>query len=341
MKSSIKEVAHLAGVSVATVSYVLNGTKRVRPETEKRVMDAVQKLNYQVNPLARNFRKGESKLVGFVVCDLSNYFFQDIYLGVEKRLAQYGYRAILIDSKEDKNIEMENVQNLLASSVDALIIAPTTEDCSYLKLMLTNNPIPVVFVDRKPTGFESDIVLSTNEQGGYEATQYLISKGHQHIAFIGSRYDSTMAERSEGYKRAIRESGLAINANYIRYGDSISVSQRDLRHGSIYKHTLDLITHYPITAIFSGNNLATVGSFSCLMERNIKIPNEIAFITFDDSFWLTLTKPNLSAIAQNPDQIGDIAGKMVYERLTDAHKSINRPYQMVRIPTQLIARNSC
>ncbi len=341
MKSSIKEVAYLAGVSVATVSYVLNGTKKVRKETEKRVMDAVQKLHYQVNPLARNLRKGESKLIGFVVCDLSNYFFQDIYLGLEKRLSEYGYRALMIDSKEDKNTEIENVRNLLASSVDALIIAPTTEDCSYLKLMLAHNPIPVVFVDRKPIGFESDLVLSANEEGGYEATKHLISRGHREIAFVGSRFDSTMGERLNGYRRALREEGIPVNANYIRFGESISVSQRDLRYGAIYKHTMDLLTNYKITAIFSGNNLATIGAFSCLMKLGIKVPDDIAFITFDDSFWLTMTTPALSAIAQNPDLIGDNAGKMIYERLIDSRNDISRTNELVRIPTQLIVRDSC
>ncbi|HCG63256.1 MAG: hypothetical protein CVV48_12215 [Spirochaetae bacterium HGW-Spirochaetae-4] len=341
MKSSIKEVAHLAGVSVATVSYVLNGTKKVRPETEKRVMDAVQKLNYQINPLARNFRKGESKLIGFVVCDLSNYFFQDVAHGLETQLAKHGYRLILIDSKEEKSIEMENVRNLLASSVDGLVIAPTTEDCSYLKFMLANHPIPVAFVDRKPIGFESDMVLSTNEDGAYEAVKHLIAKGHREIAFVGSRLDSTMAERAEGYRKALREAGIPVNANYIRFGDSLSVSQRDHRHGAVYKHTLDLLTKHDITALFSGNTLATVGAFTCLMELNIKIPQDIAFITFDDSFWFTMTTPALTAISQYPDQIGDVAGKMICERLVDFRNGVDRPHQLQRIATQMIIRGSC
>ncbi len=341
MKSSIKEVAHLAGVSIATVSYVLNGTKRVRPETEQRVMDAVQKLQYQINPLARNFRKGESKLIGFVVCDLSNFFFQEIALGLEQCLTQYGYRPILIDSKEDKQIEMENIRNLLASSVDGLIIAPTSEDCSYLKLMLANHPVPVVYVDRKTIGYDSDLVLSANEEGGYQAVKNLISKGHREIAFVGSRLDSTMVERSDGYRRALQEAGIPVNANYIRYGDSISVPQRNLRYGAIYKHTLDLLTNYKITAIFSGNNLATVGAFNCLMELNIKIPEDVAFITFDDSFWLTLTTPSLSAIAQKPEEIGQVAGKMMYERIMNKRKNISKPFQRKRIPTQIILRGSC
>jgi len=341
VKSSIKEVAHLAGVSVATVSYVLNGTKRVRPETEKRVMDAVHKLNYQINPLARNFRKGESKLIGFVVCDLSNSFFQDIALGLEKRIARYGYRPILIDSKENKKVEMENVRNLLASSVDGLIIAPTTEDCSYLELMLANHKIPVAFVDRRPIGYESDLVLSTNEEGAYKAVKLLISKGHRKIAFVGSRHDSTMGERAEGYRKALRDEGLPVNANYIRFGDNLSLTQKELRHGAIYRHTLDLIENHHITALLSGNNLATAGAFSYIVEQQVKVPDDLAFITFDDSFWLTMTTPSLSAVAQDPDMIGDIAGKMIYDRLVASRREEEHPYQMVRVPTQLIIRGSC
>ncbi len=340
MKATIKEVARLANVSVATVSNVLNQTKRVSPETVKRVEDAVKKLNYQINPLARNFRKGESKLIGFVVCDLSNYFFQDIALGLEKRLSRYGYRPILIDSKENKLTEIENVRNLLAGSIDAFIIAPTTEDCSYLKLMLEQNPVPVVFVDRKPVGYESDLVLSSNEQGGYDAVMHLISRGHKDIAFIGSRFDSTMVERAAGYKRALVESGIPVNANYIRYGEGLSLPHKELRYGSIYQHTLDLVTNYPVTALFVGNNMATIGAYSCLKEHKIRVPEDLAFITFDDSFWLTLTTPAISAIAQQPEKIGDLAGKMVYQRLCDVKNKVNRESQLVRIDTMLVARTS-
>lgn len=340
MKATIKEVARLANVSVATVSNVLNQTKRVAPETAKRVEEAVKKLNYQINPLARNFRKGESKLIGFVVCDLSNYFFQDIALGLEKRLSRYGYRPILIDSKEDKLTEIENVRNLLAGSIDALVIAPSTEDCSYLNLMLEQNPVPVVFVDRKPLGYESDLVLSSNEQGAYDAVMHLISKGHTQIAFIGSRYDSTMVERAAGYKRALVEAGLPVNANYIRYGEGLALPYKELRYGSIYQHTLDLVTNYPVTALFVGNNMATIGAYACLTERKIRIPEDLAFITFDDSFWLTLTNPTISAVAQQPEMIGDIAGKMIYQRLLDVKSKVDREPQLVRVDTMLVARAS-
>ncbi len=339
VKSSIKEVAHLAQVSIATVSYVLNGTKRVKPETEKRVMDAVRKLNYQVNPLARNLRKGESKLIGFVMSDFANYFFQDIAMGLERQLASAGYRLVLIDSKEQKETEIENVKNMIAQAVDGLVIAPTTEDCSYLSLMMANNPIPIVFLDRKPDGFESDIVLASNEQGSYEAVKALTDRGHTKIAFMGSRRDSTMLERLHGYTRALEDAQIPINANYIRFGNHESTSQRALKHGVMYHHTFDLLSNHDITAIFSGNNIATVGVFSCIRDSNLKVPEDLAFITFDDSFWLTMTTPAIAAVAQNPDEMGKVAGNLIIERLR-ARPDEEYAYQEIRIATRLIIRGS-
>ncbi len=340
MKASIKEVAKLAGVSVATVSHVLNGTKNVRPETKRRVDNAVMKLNYQINPIARNLRKGESKIIGFVVSNLANYYFHDIARGLEDRLLKDGYRPVLIDSKEDKQIEVENVKNLLASAVDGLVIAPTTEDFSYLNHILGRKKIPIVFVDRKPTGYESDLVMSTNEQGVYKAVEYLIQKGHRDIAFVGSRYDTTMMERLNGYRRAHAEAGIPVNENYIRMGDKLSVSLQDLRHGISYKQTKELLNLGRITAIFAGNLLASVGAFTCVRELNLKVPEEIAFLTFDDSFWLTMTTPSLSAVAQKPEEIGYVAGDIICDRLTRP-KSQDEPFLHVRLSTKMILRESC
>ena len=340
MKSTIKEVAHLAGVSIATVSYVLNGTKKVRAETEQNVLDAVTKLNYHVNPLARNLRKGESKLIGFVVNDLFNNFFHEIAVGLENQLTKEGYRLIIMNSKEQKETEIENVKNLIAGAADALVIAPTSGDCSYLRFLLEGNPIPVTFVDRRPEGFESDVVLATNEKGAYDAVKALTEKGHTNIAFFGSRQDSTMIERLDGYKKALEEAGVSINANYIRFGTHDSVSQRSLRHGVMYHQAMELLTNHDVTAIFSGNNLATLGVFSYIKEANIQVPKDISFITFDDSSWLTMTTPALSAVAQNPEKMGRVAAKLVLERLAEPQTTEKKSFQIVRISTQLIIRGS-
>lgn len=340
MKSSIKEVARLAGVSVATVSHVLNNTKNVRPATRQRVEEAVGKLNYQINPIARNLRKGESKMIGFVVSNLSNYFFSDIARSLEDSLLKKGYRPVLIDSKEDKNIEIENVKNLLASSVDGLVIAPTTEEFSYLNHVMGRKKVPVVFVDRRPVGYEGDLVMAANEQGSYNAVKHLTSIGHRRIACVGSRFDSTMKERIDGYRRAIDEAGIPVDENLIKMGDKLSVSPHELRHGTSYKQTKELLLNSDVTAVFAGNTLACIGAFTCIRELGRKVPEEVAFITFDDSFWITMTTPALSAVAQNPVKIGTAAGEIICARL-DPEQEQPSTFLHVRIPTKLILRESC
>lgn len=336
---SIKEVAKLAGVSVATVSNVLNNTKNVRPETKAKVETAVSQLNYQINPLARNFRKGQSKVIGFVVSDLSNYFFQNVAIGLERSLSEYGYHVALMDCKESKALEIENVRNLLASSVDGLVIATTGEDCCYLQLILENHDVPVVFVDRKPFGFTSDMVLSTNNEGAYLGIKYLISKGHEKIGFITSRNDSTMKERIEGYRQAYQEAGLKVNENYIMTGNNdISISQNQLLHGIAYTQAKQLIEAGEVTALFTGNNLSSIGAYNYLREVNIPVPDKMAFMTFDDSFWLSMTTPSISAVRQDPDMIGSVSGQLIYERISN--KVSEQPNRIVRIPTRLVLRYS-
>lgn len=339
MSVSIKEVAKLAGVSVATVSNVLNQTKNVRAETKSKVEIAVSQLKYQINPLARNFRKGESKVIGFVVSDLSNYFFQNVAIGLERSLSNYGYLVALMDSKESKTLEIENVKNLLALSVDGLVIATTGEDCCYLNLILENHDVPVVFVDRKPFGFKSDLVLSTNNEGAYLGIKHLIQKGHEKIGFITSRNDSTMGERIEGYRQAYLEAGLQVNENHILTGDNnVSISQNLLLHGIAYTQAKRLVEAGEVTALFAGNNLSSIGVYNYLREANIKVPEEIAFLTFDDSFWLSMTTPSISAIKQDPDMIGSVAGQLIYERISD--KTNEQPDRILRIPTCLVLRSS-
>jgi|SRR6056297_275727 len=338
MQASIKEVARLAGVSVATVSNVLNKTKKVRPDTEERVMEAVRKLNYRVNPLARNLRRGESKIIGFIVSDLSNYYFIDIARGIENTLRENGYHILIMDSKEDKMLEIDNIKNLLSRFVDGLIIAPTDEDCSSLHNLLLND-LPIVFVDRQPSNYEGDVVLSTNMDGAHAAVRYLIEQGHSKVGFIGSRFDSTMNERIDGYKLALQDAGIPVNESYIRYGSGYSLSVAKQRHGYSYYHMEDLLENTDITAVFMGNNISSVGALMYLREKGIPIPDRMAVITYDDSFWLTMTTPSISAIAQLPEQMGQEAASLLLKRLQGVDAK-NMPYVQKRVPTTMIIRES-
>ncbi len=338
MQASIKEVARLAGVSVATVSNVLNKTKNVRPETEKRVMDAVQKLDYQINPLARNLRRGESKIVGYIVSDLSNYYFLDLARGMEAGLREEGYHFLIMDSKEDKMLEIENIKHLLSRFVDGFIIAPTDEDCSMLHNLIRTD-IPIVFVDRNPSNYDGDVVLSTNFKGAYDGVKHLINEGHHKIAFLGSRFDSTMGERISGYKQALIDNGIPVNESFIRYGHGYSISAANQRHGYSYYQMEDLLENTDITSVLLGNNISSIGAITYLREKAVSIPDRVAVLTYDDSYWLTMTTPAISAIAQAPEKMGQEAADLLLKRLRGI--GVNElPYVHERIPTELIIRES-
>ncbi|MGH0052147.1 MAG: LacI family DNA-binding transcriptional regulator, partial [Sphaerochaetaceae bacterium] len=166
--ATIKDVAKRAGVSIATVSYVINGTKRLAPETEERVHKAVADLNYRVNHFASNIKNGKSRSVAFLMADMNNPFFLETAVTLEKCLREANYHLILANTDEKVNLEKEQVDHLLDHSVDGLIIAPSSANNSYLRKMLPAK-FPLVFFDRVPNHIQADCVLSDNVKGSREA----------------------------------------------------------------------------------------------------------------------------------------------------------------------------
>ena len=164
MGASMKDVARLANVSTATVSHVINQTRNVNPDTREKVLKAVKDLKYNVNPIARNLRSGSSRMIGYVVSNLANYFYTDIALSIDEILSEQGYHLIYINSNEDPDKEKENLKSLIMQNVDGLIIAPVGLDCSYMQSLIGDR-CPCVFFDRAPVGFERDTIMSTNEEG--------------------------------------------------------------------------------------------------------------------------------------------------------------------------------
>jgi LacI family transcriptional regulator len=201
-RPTMKDVAKMAGVSVTSVSHMLNETRFVSEDVTNRIEQAIRALNFRPNPIARNLRSGKSKLIGFMVSNMENYFYVNIAKGIEKTLASHGYRLVLIDSGENKKNEMVNVESLYLRGVDGLIIAPTSPNCEYLKNIVEPD-FPMVFVDRQPINYNGDTILLANSDAAYTATNYFISKGYRSIGFLtlyygGTTIDKTMQERIDG-----------------------------------------------------------------------------------------------------------------------------------------------
>ena len=333
--SSMKDVAKLAGVSVSTVSHVLNKTRKVNPGTQGKVLQAVKELKYNINPVARNLRKGHSKLIGIVVSNLANSFFMDIALSIEKILKTEGYHLIFINSNEDKDIERENIENLVMQNVDGLIIAPVDQDCSYMESIMGTGCY-CVFFDRLPNGYKRDCIMSTNYEGAFKATEALISNGHKRIGFIGSHFDGTMKERIEGFKGALKKHKIPIDTDLLTTGNGGSQHLNDLKNGDGNRLARYLVEEKKVTAILCGNELAAVGAVSFLQDNNYSLPDDVAIITFDNAFWLSMTNPAITAVNQDREAIGKTAAKVLLDRIN----GVETPFNEYRIPTNLIIRSS-
>ncbi len=336
MSASMKDVAKRADVSISTVSHVINNTRKVNPETKEKVLQAIRDLEYNVNPVARTLRSGSSKMIGVVVSNLSNSFFLDIALSIDKVLKAEGYQLIYINSSEDKEIERENIESLVMQNVDGLIIAPVGQECAYMESVI-GSKCPSVFFDRLPDGYESDCIMSTNFEGAFDGTELLIQKGHRQIGFIGSHFDGTMEERISGYKAALEKHGIPVDEQLITTGSGGSQMLNDLRQGDGNRLARYLIEEKKITAMICGNDLSAVGAVSFLLQNNYKFPEDVAVVTFDDAFWLSMTSPAITAVDQDRKAIGTTAARVLLDRIN----KIDSPFNEYRIPTNLIIRSSC
>ncbi|WP_223068255.1 LacI family DNA-binding transcriptional regulator [Paenibacillus caui] len=331
----IKDVAKRANVSTATVSHVINGTRFVMKETRKKVYDAMRELNYRPNSVARSLRSKKSKIIGLLVPimpqDTSNFFFMSVAQGIENVLKESGYNLILSNSKEDIDVEREQIKAFNSHLIDGLIMAPTFDDHSYLSDM-TLEDYPLVFIDRKPTRMQGDCVLSDGGEGAYQAVTHFLKKGHRRIGFItGSLGITSSDERLDGYKRALTEKGIAVDDKLIQVADSAHSSFK-----SGYVLAKKLVQETEVTAILVANNVMTMGALSYLQEHKIKIPDEIAIIGFDDYEWAQVTQPALSMVRQPSIELGETAARMLLERIEQPEN----PYREVKLATELVIRNS-
>jgi len=329
---TMKDVAKKAGVSISTVSHVINKTRYVEEETRKKVLDAIKELGYRPNIVARSLRKKSTNTIGLIVSNIANLFYPEVVRGIEDVLLQNKYNIILCNSDEDINKEREYIEVLYSKQVDGLIITPSksTETRKNLELFISQD-IPVILVDRRISGIETDVVLADNVSGTYSATEYLLNLGHKRIAIITGPLDTTTGrERLEGYLKALEEHNIPIEKDLIREGN--------FKRDGGYERGKELLEmSNPPTAIISSNNLMTLGLISAINEKKLRIPKDISVISFDDMEWFQYFCPPLTSIYQPSYELGKNAGLLLMERLKRRRK---KPKEVI-LPTRLIIRESC
>ena len=327
--ATIKDVAKDAGVSIATVSHVINGTRRVSDELAQRVRASMAKLDYRPDSVARSLRTQRTHSIGLIISDISNPFFSVLARGAQDTAAEFGYSVIMCNTDEDPNKERLYLDLFRQRRMDGLLIAPvgnTSENLGFL----TASRIPFVFVDRRISGVEAPAVLSTNVEGARTATQHLIEYGHTRIGIIlGLEGTSTNEERYRGYQEALREAGLAEQQNLTVRGD-FRVS------GGIQCSNALLDLPEPPTAIFSLNNLTAIGVLCAIRERGLSFPEDVSVISFDSPWWMDrVISPALTCIKQKPYVLGQEGMKRLISRIeSDTNVEPAPVPSVVRIPTE-------
>ena len=325
----MKEDATLAGVSLATVSRVVNGDGNERLDLVERVQEAVSLLGYRRDLTATNLRRADraSASVGLVFDDVANPFHAAVLRGVETVARTRGVLPLVGSSDEDPARERELAEAFLARRVDGLIVVPSGRDHSYLRPE-RDAGVGLVFVDRPPAFIDADCVLSDNVGGAHAATTHLIEHGHRRIGFLGDQERIfTAVERRRGYRDALNNHGIAYDPSLVR------MELHDSAAASAAAAEL-LALDEPPTALFSAQNLITIGTIERL--RALGRHHEVAVVGFDDLTLADALGPALTVVAQDAHELGRLTAERLFARLDGE----NGPTRRVEVPTQLIVRGS-
>ncbi|MFI5682746.1 LacI family DNA-binding transcriptional regulator [Streptomyces sp. NPDC051636] len=332
---TMADVARSAGVSVATVSHVLNGTRPVLPRTRQAVLDAIDELGYTHNTLARSLVTSRTRSVGLAVSAISNPYFTEILQGVEAAALEEGYSLLIADPHDDPAHERKVVQLLHERRVDGMIVAPSA-DPRDLVAYLGRHTVPTVFLDRviddrKDTAPRFDQVCADNTEPMTRLVTHLAGLGHRRIGLVaGLPGLSTTSERITGYRHGLAAAGLAHDERLVVSGNSESAGAE--------RATAALLALTPApTALLTANNAMTIGALRALRERGLSVPEDIALCCFDDFAWADLFSPRLTAIAQPSREIGAQAVRVLLDRLA----APAAPARTVRLPCSFIHRTSC
>ena len=297
--ANMKEIARMAGVSLGTVSHVLNDSAGVREPIRQRVLEAVQAAGYQPSQLARGLRRVKTNMIGMIIPDITNPFFPAVVRGAEDVAFSNGYRLILCNTDNDHSKELVHLNELRAYLPAGLIVIPSNfSDLTAQVESYRRAGTGVVCIDRLPRNWSGDSVTADNEEGAYNATRYLLRMGHTRLAVItGPLHLTNAKERLSGFKRAMREAKLHLAPEYIQE------TTFDKQGGNSKTHILlRLIPR--ATAIFAGNDQMALGLIRVLKEAGRDVPGDLSVVGFDDCPEAAYYDPPLTTVWQDFTEAG-------------------------------------
>jgi len=328
-RSTMRDVAAHAGVSLKTVSRVVNGERGVSARKAGVVQDVIRRLDYQPNLAASNLRRrsGKTAAIGAVLENIANPYSAALQRALEDAAHERGVLVFTGSNDEDPAREVELVRALLRRRVDALVLAPAGTDHSWLAGDLLAG-MPAVFVDRAPSQLAADAVVADNAGGASVAVRHLAAAGHRSIAFLGDLGRiSTARQRLAGYADTVRELGLDTDPRHV----ALELHSAEAAAAAVHRM---LASDDPPTALFPAQNLVTMGAIRALQDLGRQ--HEVALVGFDDFPVADLLQPRVSVVAQDPSAIGRQAAALVFRRLDGQTWD---PVEHV-LPVRLIPRGS-
>jgi DNA-binding LacI/PurR family transcriptional regulator len=328
--ATIRDVAIHAGVSIATASRAFSKPEAVRDALRARVLESARVLMYQPSRAARALRAGTSRTVGVIIPDLQNPFFTAVVRGVDMVIKEAGYSLLLGNSDEDPAREEELLASLRAEGVAGIVIVPIDAGKSTYQDLLEPSR-PIVATDRLPARLKADCVTVDNASGARLAVDHLLALGHKRIALLnGPSKHSTAVDRERGYLEALRDGGVKPQPELIYRGDFSDPA------GYAGMRELMQVRPRP-TAVFVANNMMTLGALRALHEMQVRIPGDVALVSFDDMPWATSLNPPLTAVAQPDLEIGRSAAELLVARIADPQRAVRH----IVLDSTLIVRASC
>lgn len=319
-RPTMHDVARLAGVSVTTVSRAINNHRYVRADTRSRVDEAIATLRFQRNDIARTLRPGQTtSTIALLIEDVANPFYSAIAAGVDDVAQQHQHLLIVGNTRLDSSRERELISEMIRRRVDGLIVVPTAQDHSEL-----HGDVPMVFVDRPPTGLEADTVLLDNHSGARRAVGHLITAGHRRIAYVGGDPEvHTGAKRLTGYRQALRRGGIDYQPSLVRLGNH-TIDDADATVAALL-HEADAPT-----AIFTDNNRMTVGALQAIYRARARVD----LAAFDDIELADLLTMPVALVTYEPAELGRRAAQLLFARI----QGTADPPQRVVLKTRLTIR---
>lgn len=331
---TINDVAKHAGVSPVTVSRVVNNSDYVSQSTREKVEKAIEELGYIPSFMARGLRLNKTFTLALILPDITNVFWTTVARGVEDEAMLNNYSILVYNVDEDEVKQKRAVDVVLSQQVDGIMIAPHDGSVANLEKIINNN-IPMVILDRRLDeeipDRKIDYVRGDSVSGAKALTEHLIRLGHQKIAMVsGNLHTSTAQDRVEGYRLALQEAGLPYDESIIRFGEYKVEAGEEM--------TRDLLeSGAKFTSIFAANNAIGVGVIKELLHRDMRIPEDMPLVFYDDYSNASDYFPFFTVVMQDPYMIGKTAAEMIFSRIQ--HPEL--PGKMTIFPSELIIRYSC